>query len=113
MKLTRIDEPMQTFSGQGITIPIAPGNTGVPEALTHKMVLLNCLGSARSTNGTDAIRLYALGVRLYEARGEIELDNDELVAIKRAVEQNAPAYILMIQGQVLQWLGKFGDVDRQ
>lgn len=115
MKLTKLDDALRAFNGQELKniTPATIEAKATEEIITRKTILLNCLGSSKPENGKEAITIYVLGTRLYEAEHEIDLDANELSVIKRAIDQNIPGYIPMIQGQVLQWLEQFTSVDRQ
>ena len=98
-KLQQLDEALITFTGETVVVQETP--------LTHRIAILNCLGSMQTESGMDAIRVYTLGTRLYAAPAEdaFEVSADDMGLIRSAVEQNKPTYVPYIQGQLLTYLG--------
>jgi hypothetical protein len=75
---------------------------GEPSAFTIKTALLNCLGSKAPKDGKESIAIYRLGCKLFD--GVDEVDMDELLLLKAAVEENKPGYTGMVHGQLLMFL---------
>lgn len=99
MKLSNINEALKSFDGQDIIIPIEGKE---PSAFTIKTAILNCLGAKAPKDGKESIAIYRLGCKLFD--GADEVDMDELLLLKAAVEENKPGYTGMIHGQLLMFL---------
>lgn len=72
--------------------------------LTLKMVLVGCLGMMRVDNGEGAIQAFVLGCDIQDAESEFEPKAEELILLRKAVEQNAMNYRTFVVGQVLLML---------
>ena len=102
MKLTDLDRALTTFEGQELKTRKSENEPEV--AVTRRLVLLNCLGSTKPDNGKQSIELYQLGTRVAKDN-DVKVDANEFLLIKKAVEQNNPGYLLVVQGQILEYLG--------
>jgi len=105
-KLEGLDEGLVTFAGKVVTYQEVEEPVSRP--LTRKIAILNCLGSMQADNGLASIRVFGLGTELYNANGDFDLNGDDLALIQKAVEQNKPGYVPLIQGQLLEYLGVIG-----
>lgn len=102
MKLTRLGEVLKSFDGQE-ELKVR-NETGEDVGLTYNHVLLNCLGSMKTENGKQAIDVYGLGVVLATKTGDIGISVEDLLLLRKAVEQNTPNYFTVVLGQTLSYL---------
>jgi hypothetical protein len=104
MKLIGLDEPIVNFEKEAIKSKDEKGNV---TPISRRTALLNCLGSMKTENGKEAIEVFKLGSAIAE---KTETDKatgisaENLILLKKAVEQNKPEYFTMIQGQLLEYL---------
>ena len=97
MKLTGLEAPLKNFNGEPITV--AEQGSELNRNFTVKTALLNCLGSMKAEDGKQSIVIYNLGTRIYQHEN-VNLDADELMLLKKALEQNVPMYTSLILGQL-------------
>jgi hypothetical protein len=105
MKLTNLNQALTNFRGEELKsiTPDAEGNQAT-EPLTLKTALLNCLGSLKTDSGKDAIHTYKLGCDLFAKDDNFGVNVEDLQLLRKAVEQNGPQYLVVVQGQLLSYL---------
>jgi len=119
LKLTNLDRPLTSFSGE----PIQQNGPDGDSALTIKEVLLAFLTRMRTEKGTESMHVYKLGTEIYGAKDECAIESKDMALLKHAVEQNAgqtlpngqrePLFLAMIQGQVLSYLDEIDTADKK
>jgi hypothetical protein len=97
MKLIGIDQALTSFDGTPIPIT---GET----MLTRRIALLNCLGSTKPENGKEAVEIWKLGVFLATAEEDVPVKVEDILLLKKSLEQNTPGYFPMILGQLFEYL---------
>ena len=95
----QITKPLVQFNGQPIMDVDGNGNA-VPA--TVKMALVNAvLAPERDEKGIQKIQKYELAKRLYQAEKEVEVTAEEVVLMKKRVEE---LYAPLIVGQLAELL---------
>lgn len=102
MKRIPLQVPIKNFRGEALQ----EGPDSGPLLLAD--LLCNLLGSMKATDGKEAIRIFAVGAKIYTARTapSLELEDADLELVKKAVDVNAPGYAALVIGQVAQALDR-------
>ena len=100
MRITQFSKPLKDFNNQPLVIK--QENQQIV-FFTIKTAILNCLGAKKAISGQESIGIYKLGIRLFDIE-ETQIDANELLLLKIAVEENAPGYTSIIQAQLLLFL---------
>jgi hypothetical protein len=103
--ILNLEQAIKSFSGD--PIPEQP-NSENKAVLTYKTVILNMLGSMKPDDGKEAIQVSVLGTHIWKQGEAFEVDQADLILLKKAVEQNAPGYIALVIGQVFGYLETIG-----
>jgi len=108
MKLVDLDMSLKNFDGAELRTL----NEKKEEiALTIRQALLNLVGSAKPEegNGAQSIKFYKLGVALASKDGDMGVSVEDMSLLKKAIEQNAPGYYVVVIGQLLNYLDHLGE----
>lgn len=70
------------------------------EPLTVGRLIANALALARPEKPIDGPRFYALSVKIFDAKGETELTEEEEMLVERVLNQNSQGYSSLMLGQV-------------
>jgi len=98
MKVDSLNQPLKNFDGNAI-------KDDKDVEFTYKIGLLNCLGSIKAADGKESVQVWKLGVALAGAEnGDIVITAEELLLLKKGVEQNNPGYFPVVQGQLFEYL---------
>lgn len=94
-----LDKPLITFQGEKIT----SGEEGKPVSI--RQALTNYLGGyqGKGISGDEFIKAYDLGLKVYSAEKNVELDDEQIKFIQKVIAAT-PIYISMVAGQVLKRL---------
>lgn len=101
MKVQNLNQPLTSFDQKPIMVTPQEGQEPTPFMV--KTAMLNCLGSKKPESGKESIEIYRLGVKLYD-KADASIDMAEFTLLKAAIEENAPQYTAMIQGQLMMFL---------
>ena len=94
MKLKNLNKVLVMLDGK----PIKDAN----RELTVGLVLANMTaGGFEKVKPLEAVRLHQLAVRLYESKGELEVNADSVSLLKRVMEENRGGYTALVLGQAL------------
>jgi len=104
MKKINLDLQFKTLTGQ---LVVASNENKQP--LILKMVLLNILGIYQAPNGEESIKVYDIGIRINQAKNNIELEDSDFELIKKVVDSNK-LFTSIITAQILKYFKKLEEV---
>jgi hypothetical protein len=106
MKLTGLDKALVTFGGE-------PIQQTPDETLKVKDVLMTCLSRMKSEKGAESMHIFKLGTEIFAANTDCPIESKDMALLKHAVEQNAPEFIALVQGQALAYLEDIDTADKK
>lgn len=102
MKVTlkNLSKSMMSVKGSPIMVIMEEGKE--PEPLKVKDVLMNLCGRGyEKTRSTDVPKFYRLMLAINDAKNELQIDDEDLSLLKKAIEANIPKYEPYMLGPAL------------
>lgn len=97
MKLKNLDKELTTISGARIMLT-------KDKPLTYRASLVSSCEMYRPTPGAgEAIKAYQIGMRILDAKTELDIEAEELILLKKIVENNE-ALVAVVAGKLLEYL---------
>jgi hypothetical protein len=112
MKLTKLDESLKAFNGEDLLIKTSADSDKLSK-MTYKDALLNCLGTITPENGKESINAYRLACDIMTKEGDFGVSVEDLLLLKKSVEQNNAKFGIIIQGQILEYIEKVDKADKE
>lgn len=101
MKLN-LNKTVKTIEGLEVKDEVIEGGKTVLKPITIAQMCARILFNSSDIEVNNKLKAHSLAIRLFESKGEINIDLDEIIIIKDAVKNLTPG----IYGQVINALEK-------